>query len=187
MYGIPPALGIHYDSTFWGHCKSDFHVCAEVLGCDYQSQELKHDVKICILSMPAHLRCLNARQYIQSQRATATVPDIPMPEPCGQEPPERHNVFSDGGLINPTKAHWSLNSICWPKRIHEPNAIEHAFAHHSACEGHNNFHATIAGPQYSSTRAELMGALIAKCGPGLNVFCMHYHSPIPNLPPMFGA
>ena len=85
---------------------------------------------------------------------------------CAALPPVSPNVYSDGGVCNPTSKHWAVGSfgVFWPLRTHQNqpfSQLEDDFAHTAFSAKGGELWGTLSTPACSSTRAEIVAAILA--------------------------
>jgi ribonuclease HI len=161
-----------FDGTFWG---ADFQDCTkarEELGCFNRGQQLHVQTrdKLRQILCTEGLRH-NASKALDANRGNFIFSVFPRIEWCNEIPPPEPNVYSDGGVINPTSRAWAAGSfgVFWPNRalsLCSLNSVERDFAKHKEDPEGLCLWGNLHTPACSSTRAELVAAILAIAADG---------------------
>ena len=166
--GLPPVLACTTEGPFWAESWHGMAKPTTATGCFNCGRETRKEVSETISK---HQKMgQSASQLVSMLRGIFTFTSTPLPAPCcGRAPPSYPNVFSDGGVSEPTRPEWSISSfgVFWPDRYCALfNQIEFAYAHTSSDDSSASLWGPITGQSCSSTRAELVAAIVALCGDG---------------------
>ena len=171
VLGIPPALAIHPEETFWGQSHRSFGDKLDIVGCFHKGQRISpaNRDRLNTLSGTWPHRC--ARQAFALLKGFHYWPRLPPPAFCEGAAPSEPNVYSDGGASHPTNPQWTLGShgIHWAAglRTQEPTSLEQEFSSvsHDANSGRTDLWGPATGIRCTSTRAELYAAILAMYAP----------------------
>ena len=164
--GLPPAMGTDYEATFWGVPWTDCAAPTQAIGCFDTQAATESTTGDTIDRLRWESKHAQANHFVNYHRGNFEFSEFPELPFCNDGPPDMPNVYSDGGVTNPDSPTWATGSfgIFWPDRnlnTHGLTGIESDYAyHHEATDGMElwgNMHS----PACSSTRAELMGVIIA--------------------------
>ena len=124
-YGIPPAMTVHVNTTYWGAGAATLHTTdgdgRSALGAgrtrhhqnvaDSNETEAEEVWKVRGRNWEP-----NARQAFQQLRGAHTRDTIIPPEPCHQDAPRNINVYTNGSVHNPMCQLYSLSGagVWWP-------------------------------------------------------------------------
>ena len=131
QHGIPPALTHRFTGTYWGqqplHTTTQHIQARLALGIRDSSRHQRHVAEAQDMEAQAqyeriqdqmHAQSYDARQAFQALRGQHEHMEPALPSPCTEAPPEDINVYSDGGLHDPTEPSYSLGGsrVWWPTR-----------------------------------------------------------------------
>ena len=163
---------MHTYQSFWG---TDFPIHFDgdptKYGHFFSGNTIDPLVRDLLADRDAVQYSLNARQLFQTIRSQVLDFEDPSTTRCDLLPPERPNVYSDGGVQAPTNHSWSLGSfgLTWPQRCPEAKPFsdsENDFAFTQVGPNGLDLWGPIPGQRCSSTRAELTGGITSPMGPG---------------------
>ena len=164
--GLPPIMATRYDDSFWGtpwqQCtKPDYNIGCFDPNCSAASQT--RDQLNNLLAQSKHD---SARDLVRSLRGNFENLDFPDLDLALDSPPEQPNVYSDGGVSCPHSPSWSTGTfgVFWPHRtlcLQPLSDTEVSCANHTTTAEGIEIWGNLYTPACSSTRAELIGAIIA--------------------------
>ena len=163
--GVHPSLGIHGLQTFPGtseHIPASTWVTIEAMSNNSFGSSGQVDID-------SEYVFDNARLLFANLRGHQTIPSVALRvDACNDVAPTEPNVFSDGGLCNPSKARWQLGGygVWCPNRSSSPTEAEDACANTAQVPGGVELWSSNAAMWYSSTRLELAGGTLALLSPG---------------------
>ena len=181
LLGLPPAMKGDLFTTYWGTSPTDIatndRAIRKWLGLTQASGRKLAEQK----NIQANLQHIVAEQDMQHHNARqifahirgsypSTSTFVP-PPPCHEQPPEQPNIYTDGTLKDPKQAEFSLGAAAaWhPGRClhtHPPNDSEASVAEFQQLLGGLRVLIEAPGQATSSTRTELIGAIVGLASPG---------------------
>ncbi len=145
-HGIPKAMTVDLEATFWGDnleqgaCKDKALAQAIGLPTSAQQQVLassqNQEVKQCVLNNNIVVEQVNARQAFEAIKANKEPPHMPLPYQCQRQAPEDINVYTDGSWIHPLRQFLGIGGagVWWPGRnpavCHRLSQAEEDLAYH---------------------------------------------------------
>ena len=126
--GLPPALALTCERTFWGQDPKSFSTGQAQMGC-HASKGVIKELRDKLDSADRSDQPVVARNSVLNLKGPFGNETV-SPPACFSSPPLEPNVFTDGGVLNPTSPAYSLGSfgIFWPNRVLLFNTLELDFA-----------------------------------------------------------
>eukprot|EP00973_Karenia_brevis_P044690 6188490-Karenia_brevis.AAC.1 len=170
QYGLTPPLSLMPDSPFWTNTMPTGNVIDDLssstmnfIGID---STYAADGEFCSwLKEYSHFSATDAFMYLNKFASKpVSVDDFDCISHVSHSPPLLPNVYSDGSFTHPTHPQFGLSTCAtwWPhRRLHDDDQLEQEFSVVKQQSAGVSASVGLQGYQSSSTRAELMGAIIA--------------------------